>query len=94
MCKRIKNNKKTIILFFSFTGGIASYLAFLILNNHKLTHEMGVFSYWEMILTRMSIITPDFYNETSFLFLGGIYFAMILLIGFILIKNTFSTEIE
>ncbi len=48
---------------------------------------MGVFQYWEMILTRMSIITPDFYNEGSFLFLGGLYFALVLLIGFIIIKK-------
>jgi len=82
-----KNNKKTVIVFFSFAVGIGTYLAFLISNNHVLTREMGVFQYWEMILTRMSIITPDFYNEGSFLFLGGFYFALVLLIGFIIIKK-------
>ena len=83
----MNNNKKTVILFFSFAVGIALYFAFLISKNHILTQEMGVFQYWEMILTRMSIITPDFYNEGSFLFLGGFYFALILLIGFIIIKK-------
>ena len=82
-----KNNKKTLIVFLSFAVGIALYFAFLISNNHVLTQEMGVVQYWEMILTRMAIITPDFYNEGSFLFLGGIYFALILLIGFIIIKK-------
>jgi len=82
-----KSKLKKTIVFFSFAIGIGSYLAFLISNNHVLTQEMGVFQYWEMILTRMSIITPDFYNEGSFLFLGGIYFALILLIGFIIIKK-------
>jgi len=82
-----KSKLKKTIVFFSFAIGIGSYLAFLILNNHVLTQEMGVFQYWEMILTRMSIITPDFYNEGSFLFLGGLYFALVLLIGFIIIKK-------
>jgi len=90
----MNNNKKTTIIFISFAVGIASYLALLILNNHKLTQEMGVIPYWDMILTRMSVITPDFYNETSFLVLGGIYFTLILLIGFILIKKTFTTKLE
>jgi len=83
-----KNNVKIIIVFFSFAIGIASYLAYLISNNHDLTTEMGVIPYWDLILTRMSIITPDFYNAGSYLFLGGIYFALILLIGFIIIKKT------
>jgi len=82
-----KNNKKTVIVFFSFAVGIALYFAFLISNNHILTQEIGVFQYWEMILIRMSIITPDFYNEASFLFLGAIYFALVILIGFIIIKK-------
>ncbi len=82
-----KSKLKKTIVFFSFAIGIGLYLAFLISNNHVLTQEMGVFQYWEMILTRMSIITPDFYNEGSFLFLGGFYFALILLIGFIIIKK-------
>jgi len=82
-----KNNKKTVIIFFSFAVGISIYFTFLISNNHILTQEIGVIQYWEMILTRMSIITPDFYNEGSFLFLGGLYFALILLIGFIIIKK-------
>jgi len=82
-----KSKLKKTIVFFSFAIGIGTYFAFLISNNHVLTQEMGVFQYWEMILTRMSIITPDFYNEVSFLFLGGFYFALILLIGFIIIKK-------
>jgi len=82
-----KNNKKTVIIFLSFAVGISIYFAFLISKNHVLIQEIGVLQYWEMILTRMSIITPDFYNEASFLFLGGLYFALILLIGFIIIKK-------
>jgi len=82
-----KSNLKTTIIFFSFAVGIGSYFVYLITNNHVLTREMGVVPYWDLILTRMSIITPDFYNEGSFLFLGGIYFALILLIGFIIIKK-------
>jgi len=82
-----KNNKKTIIIFFSFAFGIVLYFGFLISNNHTLTQEIGVFQYWEMILNRMSIITPDFYYEVSFLFLGFFYVALILLIGFIIIKK-------
>jgi len=39
-----KNNKKTVIVFFSFAVGIALYFAFLISNNHILTQEIGVFS--------------------------------------------------
>jgi len=65
---------------------------FLITNNHALTNKMGVVPYWDLILTRMSIITPDFYNEGSFLFLGGVYFALILLIGFIVIKKGLGAE--
>jgi len=84
----MNNNKKIVILFFSFAIGIALYLSYLILNNHNLTREMGVIPYWDLILTRMAIITPDFYNEGSYLVLGGIYFALILLIGFIIIKKT------
>jgi len=84
-----KSNVKTIIVFFSFAIGIGSYFVYLITNNHVLTREMGVVPYWEMILTRMAIITPDFYNEGSFLFLGGVYFALVLLIGFIIIKKGF-----
>ena len=87
-----KNDKKTIIIFFSFAIGIALYLAFLISNNHMLTQKMGVIQYWDMILTRMSIITPDFYNETSFLIFGIMYFSIILLIGFILIKKIFISK--
>ena len=82
-----KSNMKTMIVFFSFVIGIGAYFVFLISNNHVLTREMGIIPYWDLILTRMSIITPDFYNESSFLFLGGIYFSLILLIGFIIIKN-------
>jgi len=82
-----KSKLKKTIVFFSFAIGIGLYFIFLISNNHVLTREMGVFQYWEMILTRMSIITPDFYNEGSFLFLGGLYFALVLLIGFIIIKK-------
>jgi len=82
-----KNNKKIIIVFLSFAVGISSYFAFLISNNHALTQEIGVVQYWELILTRMSIITPDFYNEGSFLFLGGFYFVLVLLIGYIIIKK-------
>ena len=89
-----KSKLKKIIVFFSFAIGIGTYLAFLISNNHVLTQEMGVFQYWEMILTRMSIITPDFYNEVSFLFLGGIYFALIILIGFIIIKKGINSKME
>ena len=87
-----KSKLKKTIVFFSFAIGIGTYLAFLISNNHVLTQEMGVFQYWEMILTRMSIITPDFYNEGIFLFLGGIYFALILLIGFIIIKKGIGSK--
>ena len=82
-----KSNLKTIIVFFSFAIGIGSYFVYLITNNHILTREMGVVPYWDLILTRMSIITPDFYNEVSFLFLGGVYLALVLLIGFIIIKK-------
>jgi len=86
----MKKNIKTIIVFFSFAVGIGSYLAlFLIITNHPKT-LYAVVPYWELILTRMSIITPDFYNEGSFLFLGGIYFALILLIGFIIIKTVYN----
>ena len=88
----IKNNKKIIIIFFSFAIGTALYLAFLISNNNELTQKIGVFQYWDMILTRMSIITPDFYNETSFLIFGIMYFSIILLIGFILIKKIFNSK--
>ena len=82
-----KSNMKTMIVFFSFVIGIGSYFVLLISNNHVLTREMGVIPYWNLILTRMSIITPDFYNEGSFLFFGAIYFALILLIGFIIIRK-------
>ena len=82
-----KTNLKTIIVFFSFVIGIGSYFVYLITNNHALTREMGVAAYWDLILTRMAIITPDFYSEGSFLFLGGVYFALIVLIGFIIIKK-------
>ena len=88
----MNNNKKTVIVFFLFAIGITSYFAFLILKNHILIQEMGVFQYWNMILTRMSIITPDFYNEGTFLFLGGLYFALILLIGLIIIKKGISSR--
>ncbi len=82
-----KSNIKTIIVFFSFVIGIGSYFAFLISNNHDLTRELGVVIYWYLILSRMSVITPDFYNQISFVILGGIYLALILAIGFIIIKK-------
>jgi len=82
-----KNNLKIAIVFGSFAIGIGSILAYLISNNHTLTKEMGVIPYWDLILKRMTIITPDFYNQGSYIVLGIIYFALILLIGFIIIKK-------
>lgn len=82
-----KSNMKTIIAFFSFVIGIGTYFAFLISNNHEQTGELGVVIYWYLILTRMTVITPDFYNQVSFVFLGGIYIALILSIGFIIIRK-------
>ena len=87
-------NKKSIVVFVSFAAGITSYLFFLLFTNHTLVNELGLIPYWSMIIERMSLITADFFNPGTYLFLGIAYFALILIIGFLIIKNGKTNIIE
>ena len=87
-------NKKSIAIFVSFATGITFYLFFLLSTNHVLVRELGLLQYWAMIVIRMSSITADFFNPGTYLFLGIAYFALILIIGFLIIKNGKTNIIE
>lgn len=87
-------NKKSVAIFVSFATGISFYLFFLLSTNHILVKELGLVPYWTMIIVRMTLISADFFNPGTYLFLGIAYFALILIIGFLIIKNEKTTEPE